>query len=149
MRGRARRHARLALCRQPVGISWFLTNRGDKCRENWYRGKLDAVASEVGYLAEYELMQRNLSNSVHSTPLGLLQGAGVTPDILVDYAMALNLRIIGAMADYIGVALDEFEQTAIALSRRSLCDYPPPKHRAVSSGEGELERIIVTRVDRA
>jgi hypothetical protein len=102
----------------------FLTNRGDKCRENWYRGTLADIAKEVGHLAEYELMQRNLSNSHHSTPLGLLQGAGVTPDILLNYAWSINLRIIGAMADYIGLELDEMEKVAVVISRRSLCDFP-------------------------
>ena len=104
--------------------SQFLTNRGDECRKNWYRGTLADIAMEVGYLAEYELMQRNLSNSVHSTPLGLLQGAGVTPDILLNYAWSLNLRIIGGMTDYIRLELDEVEKAAIAASRRSLCDFP-------------------------
>jgi hypothetical protein len=44
----------------------------------------------------------------------------------LNYAWALNFRIIGGMADYIGIELDEFEQAAIATSRRNLCDYRSP-----------------------
>lgn len=66
--------------------SQFLTRRGDACRTNWYPGTLADLAGAVGYLSEYELLQRNLSNSVHSTPMGLFGGPRVTNSVLLNHA---------------------------------------------------------------
>lgn len=104
--------------------SQFLTRKGNACRDNWYPGKLADLAKAAGYLPEYELMQRSLSNSVHSTPFGLLFGAGVTDSLLLNYAWVLNFRIIGGIARHVGVPLDEFEAWATTYCQRSLGDYP-------------------------
>jgi hypothetical protein len=103
----------------------FLTNRGDRVRDNWYRGTLADLATAVGYFSEYQLMQRSLSKSVHSTPLGLFNGAGVNDSILLHYGWVFNFRIIGGIVRYVGtIQLDEFEQWAATFSLRSLADYP-------------------------
>lgn len=103
---------------------------GNGCRKYWYPGSLADLAREVGFLAEYGLMQPNLSNSVHSTPFGLIHGPGVNKGMLLNYAWQLNFRILAGIVRYAGIELDEFERWATTFCQHSLCDYhptPPPE----------------------
>jgi hypothetical protein len=97
-----------------------------RCRTNWYEGDLSTLATALGYLSEYELIQMHLSQSVHSTPYGLQFGAVVDNSILMNYAWAFNFRIIGAVADYLGVQLTDHEKIVIRIARHNLNDRPSP-----------------------
>jgi hypothetical protein len=106
--------------------SQFLTRKGNACRDNWHPGKLDRLADEVGYLGEYQFIQRSLSNSVHSTPFGLFNGAGVNDSLALHWAWVFNFRIIGGIVRYVGtIQLDEFETWATRMAMSSVTDVPP------------------------
>lgn len=98
----------------------FLTQKGDKCRQNWYKGKLSGIAEAVGFHAEYEIVQSMLSGSVHSTPFALINGAGLPRTAFINYGWIFNFRILGGISKYFGFQLDEYENLMIRLAQRSV-----------------------------
>jgi hypothetical protein len=102
----------------------FLTRKGDRCRDNWYKGKLADLAKSVDYFTEYELMQPKLSGSVHSTPYAMIHGPGLPKSGFVNFGWMFLFRILGRIAEHLNVPLDEYERESVRLARHSIAEYP-------------------------
>jgi hypothetical protein len=100
----------------------FLTRRGG-LHDVWYRGKLRDLARAVDLEAEYELLQRQLSGAVHSSPLFLKDGPAYDGFLLLDLCWRFSFRVLGKFAEYKGVGLDQFEKELIKNSGRNIFDF--------------------------
>jgi len=99
--------------------SQFLTPKG-KLRTTWYEGSLRDLARHVGLEDEYEILQRILSNIVHSTPLTLRYGPLIRGNHLPTFAWQFGIRLLGAVADYAGVSLDDEERDLVESMDKSV-----------------------------
>jgi hypothetical protein len=102
--------------------SKFLTKKGEP-RRCWYQGNLRDIAKQVGLESEYELLQKQLSGAVHSSPLFLKDGSIYTGFLLADLSWRFSFRVLGRFAEYKGVALDEIEQDMVKDSSKNIFDY--------------------------
>lgn len=84
----------------------YLTRDGKKERGDWYAGNLRDLARAVGLESEYEILQKDLSGAVHSTPTALLAGASFSgTDQLLLLGWKLMFRVLGRMATHHGAPL--------------------------------------------
>ena len=111
----------------------FLTNKGDRCRSNWYRGTLADLARAVGYSTEYEFMQPKLSGSVHSTPYAMIHGAGLPKSGFLNFGWMFLFRVLGGIAEHLNVELDAYQRASVTHARHNLADYPGDTGAAVPS----------------
>lgn len=86
----------------------YKTKKGHS-RRTWFEGTLRDVATDVGLFSEYELLQRQLSGAVHSSPLTLADGAAYCDFLLLDLAWQFSFRVLGKFAEFKEVELDELE----------------------------------------
>ncbi len=97
-------------------------DRMKKPPKNWYKGSLANVAETVGYLAEYELLQKQLSAIVHSSYSGLRDKQGYTgPQVMLLY-WHFSFRVLGRMAEVAGIELTKGEQELVENARRNVFD---------------------------
>jgi hypothetical protein len=90
--------------------------------KNWYKGSLRDVAKAVGYEAEYELLQKQLSAIVHSSYSGLQGTQTYTgPHIMLMY-WHFAFRILGRMSEFAGIELTNDEQGLVDNARRNVFD---------------------------
>ena len=101
----------------------YQTEKGT-IRRYWYPGTLRDLAKAADLEPEYELMQRLLSGVVHSSPLTLKEGPLVHGFRLIDWHWRFAFRILGAYAEYKGIALDQTEQCLISSARQNVFDLP-------------------------
>lgn len=98
----------------------FLTSRGTRCREHWYRGTLADLADRVGLRDEYTLMQRFLSQVVHSSPIAIVRPLMIPDPAFVHDGWVLTLRVLGTISRHQGIALSPEDDALIAHARNSL-----------------------------
>ncbi len=99
------------------------TSKKGKVRKKWYPGHLSDLAQAVGFEPEYELMQMFLSSVVHSSSLTLEEGPIVCDFLLNECHWKFAFRILGAYAEYKGIALND-KQYFIDSARRNIFDLP-------------------------
>jgi hypothetical protein len=98
----------------------------DKLKEppkNWFKGSLRDVAKAVGYEAEYELLQKQLSGVVHSSFLAIEQMPGYEANHVVGLYWIFAFRVLGKIAEHAGVQLDATEQKLVERSVGSIFDW--------------------------
>ena len=100
------------------------TTKKDKLRATWYPGSLRDLAGASVLEPEYKLMQRFLSGVVHSSPLTLKEGPLVCGFLLTEWHWRFAFRILGAYAEYKGVALDETEMALVDSARTNVFNVP-------------------------
>lgn len=106
--------------------STFLNSRG-KLRRAWYAGSLRELAKEVGFESEYEILQRQLSGAVHSSPLALKDGPRYPARFVLRLAWHFSYRVLGRFADFKGVSLDEHERQVVDISFKNVYDHALPE----------------------
>lgn len=120
-----RSKAEPAIKRRFDAVKAKYATKKDKVRDRWYPGgSLRCLAKVAGLEAECELMQKSLSAVVHSSPLTLREGPFVRDFLLIHWHWQFAFRILGAYAEYKGVALDETEEALIDTARRNVFDLP-------------------------
>jgi hypothetical protein len=87
----------------------YLTRKKKDVRQDWYPGSLRDLAEDAGYEVEYDLVQSELSSSVHSTPLALQYGSAISPENLLSWGWLLSMRVVCHFALYKGVELTDEE----------------------------------------
>ena len=98
-------------------------NKNGNIRHIWYPGNLRNLAKASGLEPEYEIMQKFLSGVVHSSPLTLEEGPIVRDLSPVDLHWQFAFRILGAYADYKGIALNQTESDLIHSARKNVFDW--------------------------
>jgi len=106
----------------------FLTRSGKKERANWYPGTLRDLANAIGLESEYEIIQKDLSGSVHSTPSALLAGPSFSEgEHLLLISWKLVFRVLGRIAEHHGVTLNEEHEKIVEDAMRNLLDGEAPR----------------------
>lgn len=100
----------------------FTTKKG-KLVDHWYPGTLRDLAREVGYEDEYEIMQRQLSGVVHSSPLTLIEGPFLRGPSLSYSYWVFAFRVLGSLAEHARISLSETEQRIIDSSKRNIFNW--------------------------
>ncbi|NQU21375.1 MAG: hypothetical protein HQ567_08840 [Candidatus Nealsonbacteria bacterium] len=99
-------------------------NSNGRLRNHWYKGSLRELAGAVGFEAEYEILQQQLSGAVHASAYTLQDGSYYRGFLLLDFAWRLSFRVLGSAAEYVGIELDEAERELVGLSRTNVFDLP-------------------------
>jgi len=103
----------------------YLTRDGKKDRADWYPGTLRDLACAVGLESEYEILQKDLSGSVHSTPTALLAGPSFSEgEHLLLLGWKLMFRVLGRIAAHHGVALGSEHEEVIRDAMCNIYDFP-------------------------
>lgn len=106
----------------------YLTRKGKDVRRNWYPGSLRELAREVGLESEYEILQRDLSGAVHSSPTALLAGASFSePQHLLLVGWRLMFRVLGRIAQHHGAPLGDEHEEIVRDAMANLYDLPAGK----------------------
>ena len=87
-------------------------------RTNWYPRNLEHLAKKTGYLAEYEIAQKQFSAVLPSSAFGLATDY-LTPINVARFQWDFALRVLGRYASILGVNLNPTEK----LSRRWYAKY--------------------------
>jgi uncharacterized protein DUF5677 len=104
----------------------YLTKDGKRLRRDWYEGNLFDLAKVVGLGPEGELLQRQLSGAVHSTPTTLLAGGSFQdPEHLLLVGWKIMFRVLGRIAHHHCVGLGQEEDDLVRDSMR--CIFAAPK----------------------
>lgn len=103
----------------------FLTRDGNKDRGDWYPGTLRDLARAVGLESEYEILQKDLSGSVHSTPTALLAGPSFSePEHLLLLGWKLMFRVQGRIAAHHSVPLAKEHEEIVRDAMSNIYDFP-------------------------
>jgi len=103
----------------------YLTKDGKKDRGDWYAGTLRDLAYAVGLESEYEIVQKDLSGAVHSTPTALLSGPSFSkPEHLVLLGWRLMFRVLGRIAAHHGVPLGKEHEEIVRDAMSNIYDFP-------------------------
>lgn len=103
----------------------FLTRDGKKDRGDWYPGTLRDLARAVGLESEYEILQKDLSGSVHSTPTALLAGPSFSEsEHLLLLGWKLMFRVLGRIAAHHGVPLAKEHEEIVRDAMSNIYDFP-------------------------
>jgi hypothetical protein len=103
----------------------FLTKDGKKDRGDWYPGTLRDIAVAVGLESEYEIIQKDLSGAVHSTPTLLLGGPSLSkPEHLLLLGWKLMYRVLGRIAAHHGVPLGRKHEEIIRDAMNNIYGLP-------------------------
>jgi hypothetical protein len=106
----------------------FLTKNGKKDRGQWYPGTLRELAVAVGLESEYEIIQKDLSGSVHSSPTALLAGPTFSnPEHLLLLAWKLMFRVLGRTAAHHHVPLEKHHEKMVRDAMSNIYDFPEEK----------------------
>lgn len=101
----------------------YLTKKG-RVQNKWYSGTLCDLAKATDLEMEYDLMQKFLSAVVHSSPLTLTEGPFVRGFLLVDWHWQFAFRVLGAYAEYKGIALNQTETDLVVSSSKNVFNLP-------------------------
>lgn len=108
----------------------YLTKDGKRLRRDWYEGNLYDLAREVGLESECEILQRDLSGAVHSTPAALLAGASFSePEHLLLVGWKLMFRVLGRIAQHHGASLEPEHEEIVRDAMTNLYDRPTEEAR--------------------
>jgi hypothetical protein len=100
----------------------FETSKG-KLRNRWHEGNLAKLAEDVGYLSEYNILQRKLSAAVHSSSFALREPNFFYENVpMMLFAWIFIFRVLGKFAIYKGITLEKHESDLIALSVKNIFD---------------------------
>jgi len=91
----------------------FLTNSGKKCRPHWYKGTLADLADKVNRREEYDIMQKILSQVVHSSSIAMTRPLMIPDMAFIHDAWIVTLRVLGAMAACLKITLDARESAMV------------------------------------
>ncbi|MGD0655288.1 MAG: DUF5677 domain-containing protein [Thermoguttaceae bacterium] len=97
-------------------------NEKGKLRNQWYEGRLNDLAETVGFLSEYNILQKQLSGAVHSSPYALQAPLLYKGFPLMMFAWKFIFRVLGKFAVYKGITLEKHESDLIALSAKNIFD---------------------------
>ena len=99
----------------------YLCKNG-RVRSNWYPGKLDIIAKDVGLSDEYELMQHTLSKVVHSTPFGVKGNSIIKGPSALTMGFHFVFRCLGAIGKYQNIEFSQDESDVIDIAQRCYFD---------------------------
>ena len=91
--------------------------------KHWYDGYLDRLADKTGYMAEYEIAQKQFSAVVHSSVFGL-DSEYLTPFNVARFQWDFAFRVLGRYASILGVELNETERRLVEEGTRNIYDNP-------------------------
>jgi len=104
----------------------FATKDGKKDRGDWYPGTLRDLARAVGLESEYEILQKDLSGAVHSTPTALLGGASFSKsEHLLLLGWKLMFRVLGRIAEHHGVPVGKDHEEIVRDAMSNIYDFDP------------------------
>jgi len=94
----------------------FENNKG-KLWNRWYKSDLRKLSKDkdIGLESEYEILQKQLSGAVHSSPYALQEPLLYKGFPLMMFAWKFIFRVLGKFADYNGIALEKHESDLIDL----------------------------------
>ena len=95
-------------------------NQTEVIRNTWYPGNLRVLAKDIRYETEYDLLQSQLSASVHSSPLALKQGPIISREHLLSWGWVLSMRVLCRYAEFKGVALTQEETDVYETCKKSI-----------------------------
>ena len=100
-------------------------NEKGKLIRHWYnKNDLRKLAESIELESEYEILHKQLSAAVHSSPYALQEPLIYKGFPLMMFAWKFILRVLGKFADYIGIALEKHESDLIALSAKNVFSDP-------------------------
>ncbi len=91
--------------------SQYLTRAGKEWRQTWYKGSLRNLAEELGLEEEYDLLQKQLSGAVHSSPRTLLQGPPIKGTGYITWAWQFAFRVLVRVVHWNGLGCQEIGLT--------------------------------------
>ncbi|MFH1740465.1 MAG: DUF5677 domain-containing protein [bacterium] len=98
----------------------YLKQKG-RLRGNWYPGNLRELAKQVNLEEEYDLLQKQLSGAVHSSPFVLKCGGTYFRGLhVLTAAILLLFRLLGQTAEFAGIALTDEERSIIERASGSI-----------------------------
>jgi len=99
-----------------VKDNYTTTKGGNRLCLTWCPGTLREISRSVDLEAEYEIFQRMLSESVHSTPIAAAHGPSIIDSDIVTLAWFFVFRFLGRIADYIEIRLTQEEHDNVSCS---------------------------------
>ena len=121
--------------------SRYLTIAGKEWRQTWYKGSLRNLAEELGLEEEYDLLQKQLSGAVHSSPHTLLHGPVIRGTHHITWAWHFAFRLLARVVQWYGLGSEEIglrddEWRTLQSSDQSLIIQSPAhkKHKKRESG---------------
>ncbi|MGW8256873.1 MAG: DUF5677 domain-containing protein [Thermoguttaceae bacterium] len=96
-------------------------NKNGKLQNNWYKGDLRSLSKSVGLESEYEILQKQLSGAVHSSPFALREPKFFSEKFpMMLFAWRFIFRVSGKFARYTGITPEDIESKLIALSEKNI-----------------------------
>jgi hypothetical protein len=94
----------------------YLTKEGKEWRQTWYKGSLRDLAKELCLEEEYDLLQKQLSGAVHSSPHTLIHGPVISGTHYITWAWQFAFRVLARVVRWkelgrqeIGLTDDEWQ----------------------------------------
>jgi hypothetical protein len=75
----------------------YLTKEGKEWRQTWYKGSLRDLAKELCLEEEYDLLQKQLSGAVHSSPHTLIHGPVISGTHYITWAWQFAFRVLACV----------------------------------------------------
>ena len=95
-------------------------NAKGQLRDHWYEGRLRDLAKAVNLESEYEILQKQLSGTVHSSADALQDQPAYPEYVLLSLAWTFSFRVLGKFAEYAQVTLDRYEGELVRLSESNI-----------------------------
>ena len=124
--------------------SQYLTSAGKEWRQTWYKGSLRNLAEELGLQEEYDLLQKQLSGAVHSSPHTLHHGPVIKGTHHITWAWQITFRVIDCVVrwnelerDDMGLTEDEW-RTLQSFDQNLIIQSPAPKKHKKRKSDGHF-----------
>jgi len=121
--------------------SQYSRSAGKEWRQTWYKGSLRNLAVELGLEEEYDLLQKQLSGAVHSSPYTLVNGPAIKGTDHITWAWQIAFRAIARVVRWneLGredVGLTDDKWRTLQSFDKSLITKPPAqkKHKEREPG---------------
>jgi hypothetical protein len=111
-----------AIDREYARVCPKFKNAKGKDRDRWYKGSLRDLAKATDLESEYEILQKQLSGTVHSSAYALQEKSAYEGYVLMNLAWKFSFRVLGKFAEYAQVALDEHESELVSWSQLNSFD---------------------------